>query len=99
MPLNSFFVSLFLETTALADAAHREVQRRRDASIEHAAALPADVVAVLTLFDEDERKYEEDHCTAHKKFIEAITRFFDKIQAEEYKYNSRMEELEVISSI
>jgi hypothetical protein len=88
---------LFTETAALADAAHREVQRRSDASIDHAAALPADVVAVLTLFDENERKYEDDHCTAHKKFSDAITRFFDKIQAEEYKYNSRMEELEVMN--
>lgn len=50
---------------------------------------------MLTLFDGEEKSYEEDHGKAHKKFIDAITRFFEKIQAEEYKYNSRMEELQV----
>lgn len=63
--------------------------------MDHAAALPTDVVAVLTLFDKVERDREESHNTAHKRFTDAITRFFDKLQVEETKYNNRMEELQV----
>ncbi len=87
------FVSL--ETVSLADAAHREVQRRTEASVDHAAGLPPDVVAVLTMFDALERQKEEAHNTAHKRFADSINRFFDKLQTEETKYNNRMEELQV----
>lgn len=80
---------------SLGDAAHREVQRRTEASVDHAAGLPPDIVAVLTMFDALERKKEESHNTAHKRFADAITRFFDKLQTEETKYNNRMEELQV----
>lgn len=80
---------------SLADATHREVQRRTEASVDHAAGLPPDIVAVLTMFDALERQKEESHNTAHKRFADAITRFFDKLQTEETKYNNRMEELQV----
>ena len=87
------------ETVSLADAAHREVQRRTEASVDHAAGLPPDVVAVLTMFDALERQKEESHNTAHKRFADSITRFFDKLQTEETKYNNRMEELQVLLTI
>lgn len=87
------FISL--ETSSLADAARREVQRRTEASVDHAAGLPPDVVAVLTMFDALERQKEEAHNTAHKRFADSINRFFDKLQTEEAKYNNRMEELQV----
>ena len=87
--------TVFIETVSLADAAHREVQRRTEASVDHAAGLPPDIVAVLTMFDALERQKEESHNTAHKRFADAITRFFDKLQTEETKYNNRMEELQV----
>lgn len=80
---------------SLADAAHREVQRRSEASVDHAAGLPPDVVAVLTMFDAVERKKEDNHNAAHKRFADAVTRFFDKLHTEETKYNNRMEELQV----
>ena len=63
--------------------------------MDHAAGLPPDVVAVLTMFDALERQKEESHNTAHKRFADSITRFFDKLQTEETKYNNRMEELQV----
>ena len=63
--------------------------------MDHAAVLPADVVAVLTMFDAVERQHEEAHNTAHKRFADAINRFFDKLRIEETKYRTRMEELEV----
>lgn len=84
-----------LETVSLADAAHREVQRRSEASVDHAAVLPPDVVAVLTMFDASEREKEEGHNNAHIRFADSITRFFDKLRTEETKYNNRMEELQV----
>lgn len=62
--------------------------------MDHAAVLPTDVVAVLTLFDTAEREKDVSHSTAHKRFADAITRFFDKLQVEETKYNNRMEELQ-----
>ena len=80
---------------SLADAARREVQRRSEASVDHAAGLPPDVVAVLTMFDALEREKEEAHNSAHKRFADSINRFFDKLQTEETKYNNRMEELQV----
>ena len=89
----------FTETVSLADAAHREVQRRTEASVDHAAGLPPDVVAVLTMFDALERQKEESHNNAHKRFADSITRFFDKLQTEETKYNNRMEELQVLLTI
>lgn len=87
------FVSI--ETVSLADAAHREVQRRTEASVDHAAGLPPDVVAVLTMFDALERQREDGHNNAHKRFADSINRFFDKLRTEETKYNNRMEELQV----
>lgn len=84
-----------LETVSLADAAHREVQRRSEASVDHAAVLPPDVVAVLTMFDASEREKEGGHNNAHIRFADSITRFFDKLRTEETKYNNRMEELQV----
>ena len=84
-----------LETVSLADAAHREVQRRSEASVDHAAVLLPDVVAVLTMFDASEREKEEGHNNAHIRFADSITRFFDKLRTEETKYNNRMEELQV----
>lgn len=83
------------ETVSLKDAAHREVQRRNEASVDHAAGLPPDVVAVLTMFDAVERNKEESHNAAHKRFADTVTRFFDKLHTEETKYNNRMEELQV----
>ena len=77
-----------LETVSLADAAHREVQRRSEASVDHAAVLPPDVVAVLTMFDASEREKEEGHNNAHIRFADSITRFFDKLRTEETKYNN-----------
>lgn len=88
-----YFVSV--ETVTLADAARREVQRRSEASVDHAAGLPPDVVAVLTMFDALERQKEDGHNNAHKRFADAINRFFDKLRTEETKYNNRMEELQV----
>ena len=90
-----FFFST--ETVSLADAAHREVQRRSEASVDHAAGLPPDVVAVLTMLDALERQKEDSHNTAHKRFADSITRFFDKLQTEETKFNNRMDELQVLS--
>ena len=69
------------------------MQRRTEASLDHAAVLPTDVVAVLTLFDAAEREKEAAHSAAHKRFADTITRFFDKLHVEETKYNNRMEEL------
>ena len=83
------------ETEALAEAAHREVQRRAEASIEHAAGLPPDVVAMLTMFDALEKQKEESFNAAHKRFADSINRFFDKLRTEETKYNNRMDELQV----
>ena len=91
----SDFTFVFSETVSLADAAHREVQRRTEASVDHAAGLPPDVVAVLTMFDALERQKEEAHNSAHKRFADSINRFFDKLQTEETKYNNRMDELQV----
>ena len=85
----------YIETTSLTDADHRELQRRSDTSVDHAAVLPADVVAVLTMFDAIERQQEESHITSHKRFADTINRFFDKLRTEENKYRTRMEELQV----
>lgn len=71
------------------------MQRRGDAAIEHASGLPPDVVAVLTQFDTSERGREEQLRQSHLRFREVVERFFNKLQGEETKYRSRMEELEV----
>ena len=81
--------------SSINDAANRELQRRGDAAVEHASGLPPDVVAVLTQFDGLERSKEEQHKQSHIRFKDTVERFFNKLQGEENKYRSRMEELEV----
>ena len=71
------------------------MQRRADSAIDHASALPPDVVSVLTQCDALERQREELHQQSHSKLSETIERFFSKLEAEEKKYRARMEELEV----
>ena len=86
---------LLLGISSIAEACNRELQRRGEAAIEHASGLPPDVVAVLTQFDAEEREREEQHKQSHLKFRECVERFFNKLQTEENKYKTRMEELEV----
>lgn len=71
------------------------MQRRADAAIDHASALPPEVVSVLTQCDSLERQREELHQQSHGKLLEVIERFFTKLEAEEKKYRTRMDELEV----
>lgn len=91
-----FFVSFRLDTSALTEAHTREIQRRSDAAIEHASVLPPDVVSVLTQCDQIEQRREEIHQQSHGKLLETIEKFFTKLEAEEKKYRTRMEELQVI---
>ena len=83
------------DTNALTEAHHREIQRRSDASVEHASVLPPDVVSVLTQCDQVEQAREELHQQSHGKLMITIEKFFTKLEAEEKKYRARMEELEV----
>ena len=86
---------MFLGILSITDAANRELQRRGDAAIEHASGLPPDVVAVLTQYDNEEREKEEQHRQSHLRFKECVERFFTKLQGEENKFKTRMDELEV----
>ena len=79
----------------MAEAHSREKQRRLDGSIDHASALPPDVVTVLTQCDALEDQREEVHQKSHIKLSEIIGRFFSKLQAEEKRYRARMDELQV----
>ena len=54
---------------------------------------------MLTQCDETEKQREEDHKEAHIRFKQTVERFFNKLQAEENKYRTRMEELEVKKSV
>ena len=89
--LNFFFT----DTNALAEARHRENQRRSDASVEHASVLPPDVLSVMTQCDQVEQDRESLHQQSHGKLMITIEKFFTKLEAEEKKYRARMEELEV----
>ena len=84
-----------VDTSALSEARRRETQRRVDAAVDHASALPPDVVSVFTQCDNLERQREELHQQSHEKLLETIEKFFSKLAAEEKKYRTRMEELEV----
>ena len=76
------------------ESAKREVQRRSEAESEFVSILPPDVVAVLTEGDEAERKCEEAHFNAHKKYIEVVRKFVQKLAAEEERYKERLEEVQ-----
>jgi len=91
----SFLFPLSLDTNALSEAHRRETQRRSDAAVEHASILPPDVVSVLTQCDQVEQQREELHQQSHSKLMVTIEKFFSKLEAEEKKYRTRMEELEV----
>ena len=78
----------------LDDSAKRETQRRSDEEQEYSSILPPDVLAVLTEGDEKERKAEEVHHAAHKKFAETVGKFFQKLQAEEARFKEKMADLE-----
>ncbi len=78
----------------LNDAAKRETQRRSDAEQEYTSVLPPDVVAILTDGDEAERKAEEAHYGSHKRYVEVIRKFFQKLQDEETRFKDRLSELE-----
>ena len=89
-------MSIFLQgVSSLLDAEHRETQRRGDANIEHTASLPPFIVHWITRLDHTEKEREESNHAAHIRFVDAIERFFAKLQAEETKYKARMDELEV----
>ncbi|CAH1789583.1 unnamed protein product [Owenia fusiformis] len=84
-----------LEKSAeLGEASKRETTRKSDSEQEFASVFPPEVVSVLTYGDMPEREHEEAHQTAHKKFVEVIRKFFNKLQAEEEKYKDRLSELE-----
>ena len=78
---------------ALDDAAKREVQRRADATQEFASVLPPDVITVLGEGDELEHQAEEEHGASHRKFVEIVRKFVQKLQAEEKRYKDRLDEL------
>lgn len=44
--------------------------------------------------DEAEVRGEEDHGAAHKKFVDIIRKFSEKLQAAEKRYHGRMAELD-----
>lgn len=92
------FLRFFTDTSALTEAHRREVQRRSDAAIEHASVLPPDVVSVLTQCDQIEQQREEIHQQSHAKLMSTIEKFFSKLEAEEKKYRTRMEELQVCAA-
>ena len=79
---------------SLEDAAKRETQRRSEAEEEFLRVLPADVTATLIEGDEQERKSEESHHAAHKKLIEVVRKFVQKLQEEEKRYQDRLADLE-----
>ena len=78
---------------ALDDAAKREVQRRADATQEFTSVLPPDVITVLGEGDELEHQAEENHGASHRKFVEIVRKFVQKLQAEEKRYKDRLDEL------
>ena len=88
-------LSLSPGTSSLTEAEHREAQRRAESNIEHTASLPAFIVHWITKFDVAEREREESNHAAHVRLVDAIQRFFTKLQAENTKYQAKMEELEV----
>ncbi len=79
---------------ALDEAAKRETQRRSEAEQEFGMVLPPDVIAILTEGDEEERKAEDNHLGAHKKYADTITKFFQKLQTEEERFKEKLEDLE-----
>ena len=81
------------KTHTLAECARRETQRRTEAENDVATVLPPEVVTVLTQGDEAERKCEEDHNTAHRKYNEIIGKFMAKLQDEEKRFREKMLEL------
>lgn len=93
-----FFIFLFLGIAVLPENHRRELQRRSDASVDHASSLPPGVVSVLTQCDALEKQREELNTSVHNKLVDVIERFFKKLDGEEKKYRTRMEELEVPKS-
>ena len=92
--VESFLNATMEKALALNDAAKRETQRRSEAETEFSSVLPPDVTAVLTEGDEAERKGEEAHHNAHKKYIETVKKFVQKLSAEEMRFKGKLDELE-----
>ena len=88
-------IIFYLDTAALLEAQGREKQRRSDGAMDHASALPPDVVTVLCQCDTLEDQREDIHQKSHNKLSEIIGRFFSKLQAESKRYRTRMDELQV----
>ena len=78
----------------LDSAAKREWQRRGTAEAEMSTTVPPNVLAVLTEGDEAEVKGEETHYAAHRKFVDIIRKFSEKMQAARKRYEGRMAELD-----
>ena len=78
----------------LNESAKEETKRRSDAEEEFASVLPPDVAAVLTEGDQTERESEESHHASHRKFVEVMRKFLNKIRNEEKKYKDRLAELD-----
>lgn len=78
----------------LAEAWKREQRRRGDAHNEISAVIPPNIVAVLTLNDEEEQKSEEEHHNSHKKYTETIKKLCSKLRAEHNKLKAKLSELE-----
>jgi len=78
----------------LDEAAKAESQRRADAEPEYTQVLPPDVVSLLTDADELERKGEELHLVAHNKYAGMVSKFFEKLAAEEAKFREKLVDLE-----
>jgi hypothetical protein len=91
--VNSGLDSISDMTRQLDDSLKRETQRRADVGAEHATRLPPDVVAIMTEYDSEERDLEKTFIASHAKFTGTIRRFIQKLQAENFKYESHLKEL------
>lgn len=91
--VNSALDSISGMTRQLDDSVKRETQRRADVVAEHASRLPPDVVAIVTEYDSEERDLEKTLIASHAKFTGTVRRFMQKLQAENVKYEARMDDL------
>ena len=92
--LDSDLEAVLERAHGLDGAARREWQRRGTAEDEMSTTVPPDVLAVLCEGDEAEVRGEETHYAAHKKLVDIVRKFGEKLTTARRRYEGRMAELD-----
>ena len=77
-------------TRQLETATATETRRRVDVATE---SVPAEVIAMVTEYDAEERELESLHVASHARFAAAVRRFIAKAKEENSKYETHMSQL------